>query len=127
MPTVPHPSIQMQDEVYHVRQTQRFCAGSLEYDPMITTFPGVYIVGVAWSQTLRLISWAPALLYSTPPLPMVQHRTAQLCRSLVMLATAMLPTYAMHLHILQLAPAHHGPCAPAVPSAVPCRILLDVR
>jgi DIE2/ALG10 family len=61
----------MQDEVYHVRQTQRFCTGSLEYDPMITTFPGVYLVGVLWSQALRLISWGPALLYSTPPLPMV--------------------------------------------------------
>ena len=63
--------MRMQDEVYHVRQTQRFCTGSLQYDPMITTFPGVYVVGVIWSQALRLISWALALLYSTPPLPMV--------------------------------------------------------
>ena len=70
--------------MYHVRQTQRFCTGSLKYDPMITTFPGVYIVGVAWSQTLRLISWAPALLYSAPPLPMVQHCTARLCCSSLM-------------------------------------------
>ena len=68
----------LQDEVYHIRQTQRFCAGSFEYDPMITTLPGVYIVGVLWSQTLRLTSWVPALLYSTPPLPVVWHRTASL-------------------------------------------------
>lgn len=69
MPTT--PILQMQDEVYHVRQTQRFCTGDLEYDPMITTFPGVYVVGVLWARALQLLSWASALLHGTPPLPMV--------------------------------------------------------
>ena len=69
--------------MYHVRQTQRFCTGSLQYDPMITTFPGVYVVGVIWSQALRLISWAPALLYSTPPLPKVP---ASHCKTMPLVA-----------------------------------------
>ena len=39
------------DEVFHVPQTQRYCKGDFVYwDPMITTFPGLYLVtaGPAW-------------------------------------------------------------------------------
>jgi DIE2/ALG10 family len=67
----PPARMRLQDEVFHVRQTQRFCTGNLEYDPMITTFPGVYIVGVCWALALHFISWGAAILASTPPLPMV--------------------------------------------------------
>jgi DIE2/ALG10 family len=64
--------MRLQDEVFHIRQTQRFCTGNLDYDSMITTFPGVYILGVIWSLVLRLVSWGPAVLSGTSPLPMVR-------------------------------------------------------
>ncbi|KAL6783998.1 hypothetical protein ACKKBG_A04370 [Auxenochlorella protothecoides x Auxenochlorella symbiontica] len=36
------------DEVFHVGQTQRYCRGEFwEWDPKITTFPGLYLIGSA--------------------------------------------------------------------------------
>ena len=36
----------MQDEWFHVPQTQRYCRGDYEHwDPKITTFPGLYLLG----------------------------------------------------------------------------------
>ena len=36
----------MQDEPFHVSQTQKYCDGRYgEWDPKITTFPGLYILG----------------------------------------------------------------------------------
>lgn len=35
------------DEIFHVPQTQQYCAGHWDvWDPKITTFPGLYVVGV---------------------------------------------------------------------------------
>ena len=35
-----------QDEIFHVPQTQRYCTGQWkEWDPKITTFPGLYLLG----------------------------------------------------------------------------------
>eukprot|EP00656_Telonema_subtile_P040141 TRINITY_DN45205_c0_g1_i1.p1 TRINITY_DN45205_c0_g1~~TRINITY_DN45205_c0_g1_i1.p1 ORF type:complete len:456 (-),score=74.30 TRINITY_DN45205_c0_g1_i1:183-1550(-) len=41
------------DEVFHVPQTQRYCAGDFQHwDNMITTFPGLYLIAVPWSTML---------------------------------------------------------------------------
>ncbi|TMW60727.1 hypothetical protein Poli38472_000769 [Pythium oligandrum] len=43
------------DEIFHVPQAQKYCQGRFdEWDPKITTFPGVYFVGVAFA---RLYQW----------------------------------------------------------------------
>lgn len=54
----------LQDEPFHVPQTQRWCAGRWrEWDPKITTFPGLYFFGVAAG---RLEAALLAALGSTP-------------------------------------------------------------
>ena len=41
------------DELFHVPQAQRWCAGRLgEYDPKITTLPGLYGVALLWRDAL---------------------------------------------------------------------------
>lgn len=58
VPTTPRPcpAACLQDEPFHVPQTQAYCAGRWgEWDPKITTFPGLYLVGVAWAAALRLV------------------------------------------------------------------------
>ena len=46
----------MQDEPFHVPQTQRYCSGLFHrWDPKITTFPGLYIIGTAHARTLQLL------------------------------------------------------------------------
>jgi hypothetical protein len=41
-----------QDELFHVRQTQQYCRGDFAtWDPMITTFPGLYLFAVGILQT----------------------------------------------------------------------------
>lgn len=46
----------MQDEPFHVPQTQRFCSGLFHrWDPKITTFPGLYIFGTAHARALQLL------------------------------------------------------------------------
>ena len=56
----------LQDEPFHVPQTQRWCAGRWrEWDPKITTFPGLYFFGVA-------AGWLEAALLAAagrPPAP----------------------------------------------------------
>jgi hypothetical protein len=43
-----------QDEPFHVQQTQQYCAGHFgAWDPKITTFPGLYLVGTAWTWAQR--------------------------------------------------------------------------
>ena len=41
------------DEIFHVRQAQRYCDGDLwAWDPKITTPPGLYLVGAPWALAL---------------------------------------------------------------------------
>ncbi|KAK6017640.1 DIE2/ALG10 family protein, partial [Ostertagia ostertagi] len=40
---VPEPYM---DEIFHVRQTRKYCAGNWSWDPMITTPPALYILGI---------------------------------------------------------------------------------
>lgn len=41
------------DEIFHIPQTQRYCAGDFKHwDNMITTFPGLYLLAVPWSWLL---------------------------------------------------------------------------
>jgi len=44
------------DEIFHIPQAQRYCAGQLEeWDPKITTFPGLYLASMsAYSIARRL-------------------------------------------------------------------------
>lgn len=42
-----------QDEPFHLSQTQRYCQGDWgTWDPKITTFPGLYVAGVAYARTI---------------------------------------------------------------------------
>lgn len=83
------------DEPFHVPQTQRFCAGRWgEWDPKITTFPGLYIFGVAAggveAATLHVVALLrggqtpgqahqPSLLCSTTALRSVNLAFAAAC------------------------------------------------
>ncbi|KAI8466453.1 MAG: DIE2/ALG10 family-domain-containing protein [Monoraphidium minutum] len=65
---VPEPYM---DEPFHVPATQRYCAGDFgTWDPKITTFPGLYVIGAAYAWAARLAAgWAGAsvgALCSTP-------------------------------------------------------------
>jgi alpha-1,2-glucosyltransferase len=54
-----------QDEPFHVPQTQRYCEGRWgEWDPKITTFPGLYLFGTA---AARAVGAAQRLLPSLVP------------------------------------------------------------
>lgn len=42
-----------QDEIFHYPQTRQYCAGNWQaWDPKITTFPGLYIIGVGYAKAL---------------------------------------------------------------------------
>ncbi|KAJ0401978.1 hypothetical protein ATCC90586_008915 [Pythium insidiosum] len=44
------------DEIFHVPQAQRYCAGRFdEWDPKITTFPGLYVAAVALARVARAL------------------------------------------------------------------------
>ena len=46
----------VKDEPFHVPQTQKYCAGHLsEWDPKITTFPGLYVLGSAYALLLEAL------------------------------------------------------------------------
>uniref|UniRef100_A0A8C4Q4F2 Dol-P-Glc:Glc(2)Man(9)GlcNAc(2)-PP-Dol alpha-1,2-glucosyltransferase n=1 Tax=Eptatretus burgeri TaxID=7764 RepID=A0A8C4Q4F2_EPTBU len=48
------------DEIFHVPQAQRFCAGTFqEWDPMITTLPGLYLYSAALLRSLGLLLGLP--------------------------------------------------------------------
>ncbi|KAK5969995.1 Alpha-1 2 glucosyltransferase [Trichostrongylus colubriformis] len=40
---VPEPYM---DEIFHVRQTRKYCSGNWSWDPMITTPPALYVLGM---------------------------------------------------------------------------------
>ena len=46
----------MQDEWFHVPQTQRYCKGDLgHWDPKITTFPGLYLLAAPYAKAVTLL------------------------------------------------------------------------
>jgi hypothetical protein len=49
-----------QDEPFHVPMTQRYCRGHLlDWDPKITTFPGLYVLGALYAHACAaLLAWA---------------------------------------------------------------------
>ena len=48
--TIPDPYM---DEIFHFPQTKTYCLGNYnEWDPMITTFPGLYICGLSFTRFL---------------------------------------------------------------------------
>ncbi|XP_043964238.1 dol-P-Glc:Glc(2)Man(9)GlcNAc(2)-PP-Dol alpha-1,2-glucosyltransferase [Gambusia affinis] len=51
------------DEVFHIPQAQRYCRGKFkEWDPMITTLPGLYLVSVG---IIKPVAWFANLSSST--------------------------------------------------------------
>ena len=53
-------------------QTQSWCAGDFAvWDNRITTFPGLYVLGVVWVRVLRCGSWQLAALPGVTPLDTV--------------------------------------------------------
>ncbi|KAF8057743.1 ALG10 [Scenedesmus sp. PABB004] len=54
---VPEPYM---DEPFHVPMAQRYCAGRLrEWDPKVTTFPGLYVLGAAYAwASAAALGWA---------------------------------------------------------------------
>ena len=59
-PTTNHTHKKLKDEPFHVGQTATYCAGRWrEWDPKITTLPGLYALGVAYAAAARaLLGWA---------------------------------------------------------------------
>ena len=46
----------VQDEPFHVPMTQRYCQGDFLYwDPKVTTFPGLYIIGLLYAKLSGLL------------------------------------------------------------------------
>lgn len=58
-----HVSV-VQDEPFHVPMARHYCAGNLTaWDPKITTFPGLYVIGAAYAHaSAALLRWAGATL-----------------------------------------------------------------
>ncbi|RLN44325.1 hypothetical protein BBJ29_009698 [Phytophthora kernoviae] len=51
---VPEPYM---DEIFHVPQTQKYCNGHFdEWDPKITTFPGLYLISTLYSRAITSLS-----------------------------------------------------------------------
>ena len=51
-----------QDEVFHVRQTQHYCAGNWTvWDPKITTLPGLYLLSALIAHCAGYILEKPSI------------------------------------------------------------------
>lgn len=90
-PTASHP----QDEPFHVPQTQRYCAGHWrEWEPKITTFPGLYLFGTALGHAVhaaqRLLGIRPAALCGTAVLRATNLLFAAACLPLFLAAARQL-------------------------------------
>ncbi|XP_041110811.1 dol-P-Glc:Glc(2)Man(9)GlcNAc(2)-PP-Dol alpha-1,2-glucosyltransferase-like isoform X2 [Polyodon spathula] len=55
------------DEIFHVPQAQKYCEGRFnEWDPMITTLPGLYLVSVGIVKpSVWLAGWSGRMVCST--------------------------------------------------------------
>ncbi|XP_043944324.1 putative Dol-P-Glc:Glc(2)Man(9)GlcNAc(2)-PP-Dol alpha-1,2-glucosyltransferase [Protopterus annectens] len=55
------------DELFHVSQAQKYCDGKFtEWDPMITTLPGMYLMSVGMLQpVVWLLKWKQSIVCST--------------------------------------------------------------
>ncbi|XP_051889812.1 dol-P-Glc:Glc(2)Man(9)GlcNAc(2)-PP-Dol alpha-1,2-glucosyltransferase isoform X3 [Pristis pectinata] len=55
------------DEIFHVPQAQKYCQGKFsEWDPMITTLPGLYLVSTGIIKPVSwLLSWTGTVVCST--------------------------------------------------------------
>ena len=87
----------MQDEPFHVPQTQRYCAGRWrEWDPKITTFPGLYLFGAALGRLVHAVQRlvVPLLSGGAPPAPSPALCGTAALRSVSLLfAAACLPLF----------------------------------
>ncbi|ORX66769.1 hypothetical protein DL89DRAFT_59487 [Linderina pennispora] len=106
---VPEPYM---DEIFHIPQAQRYCAGSFhEWDPKLTTPPGLYLVSLvpAWAlginpcsvDMLRTTNWVLGLaLFWTTHFLVTRHSLPQasaLNSALLTLALALFPvTFFLH-------------------------------
>ncbi|KAF5906796.1 putative Dol-P-Glc:Glc(2)Man(9)GlcNAc(2)-PP-Dol alpha-1,2-glucosyltransferase, partial [Clarias magur] len=55
------------DEIFHVPQAQKYCDGKFnEWDPMITTLPGLYLLSVGVIKPVMwLVGWTGSAVCST--------------------------------------------------------------
>lgn len=95
----------MQDEPFHVPQTQRWCGGRWwEWDPKITTFPGLYFFGVAAggleAALLRALGSRQAAPCSTTALRSVNLAFAAACLPLFYSAAKALDPSRTRLQLL---------------------------
>jgi len=44
------------DEIFHIPQVQTFCSGNIDWDPKITTFPGLYIFTLGYLGVLSIFT-----------------------------------------------------------------------
>lgn len=81
----------LQDEIFHVPQTAKYCQGNLtEWDPKITTFPGLYMLGAPYGLAVHALQ---RLLLR--PLPWQAACSTTVLRSLnVLLAAAFFGVFA---------------------------------
>ncbi len=65
----------LQDEIFHVPQTQRYCAGQWrEWDSKITTFPGLYFLGVVFGRAAHAVATVQGLQVPPAAVGMVAPR-----------------------------------------------------
>ena len=80
----------VQDEIFHVPQTAKYCQGNLkDWDPKITTFPGMYMLGAPYGLAVH------AMQRLLQPLPWQAACSTTVLRSLnVLLAVAYFGVFA---------------------------------
>nr|ACO10975.1 Alpha-1,2-glucosyltransferase ALG10-A [Caligus rogercresseyi] len=62
-PSEPSPYM---DEVFHIPQVQKYCAGSFtSWDPKITTLPGLYLITIGILTPISKLSWPILTLCDT--------------------------------------------------------------
>eukprot|EP01102_Stenamoeba_stenopodia_P002557 TRINITY_DN12406_c0_g1_i1.p1 TRINITY_DN12406_c0_g1~~TRINITY_DN12406_c0_g1_i1.p1 ORF type:complete len:517 (-),score=65.02 TRINITY_DN12406_c0_g1_i1:16-1566(-) len=94
------------DEIFHVPQAQKYCQLIFEdYDPMITTFPGLYLFALAYERVLSFVQYSLYLLRVVSE----DHYTSFDCDSLPFLRSLNLLFGIGNYVGLSLIMAHHHP------------------
>ena len=81
-PSPPHARVQ--DEVFHVPQTQQYCRGNYEaWDPKITTLPGTYALVAAVARVVHPLGWVRVFSHAMCPVKLEIRLacTARWCRT----------------------------------------------
>ena len=85
------PAQPYMDEEFHLRQTQAYLAGNwTQWDPKITTPPGLYAAGVAWHAAVEAVLTAAGVDPLPQPLTTLRSLNAALYAPLVLLLAELL-------------------------------------